>query len=75
MNTTAVASRIPEARYWQAALVGGMIAGTLDLISAFIAYGWGRAVARPMPLLPPVIRAFLPVSFIMPPFLYDRHQI
>src|SRR3984893_2137897 len=27
-----------------------------------------RAVARPMPLLPPVIRAFLPVSFIMLPF-------
>jgi hypothetical protein len=27
-----------------------------------------RAVARPMPLLPPVIRTFLPVSFIMPPF-------
>src|SRR5208282_823675 len=27
-----------------------------------------RAVAKPMPLLPPVIRAFLPVSFIMPPF-------
>src|SRR5258708_34978525 len=27
-----------------------------------------RAIARPMPLLPPVIRAFLPVSFIMPLF-------
>jgi hypothetical protein len=41
MNTIAVASRIPEARYWQAALVGGMIAGTVDLIAAFISYGWG----------------------------------
>src|ERR1700758_2653453 len=27
-----------------------------------------RAVARPMPLLPPVMRAFFPVSFIKPPF-------
>ena len=26
-----------------------------------------RAVARPMPLFPPVMRAFLPVSFIMTP--------
>src|SRR5215472_13170019 len=38
-----------------------------------------RAVANPIPLLPPVIRAFLPVSFIMPPFCTtgikydDRH--
>src|SRR5271165_373116 len=38
-----------------------------------------RPVARPMPLLPPVIRAFFPVSFIMPPFCTtgikydDRH--
>src|SRR6201987_5141417 len=37
-----------------------------------------RAVAKPMPLLPPVIRAFLPVSFIVPPFCMsikydDRH--
>src|SRR5271166_4018519 len=31
-----------------------------------------RAVARPMPLLPPVIRAFLPVSFMMPPFCHNR---
>jgi hypothetical protein len=31
-----------------------------------------RAVARPMPLLPPVIRAFFPVSFIMPPFCTTR---
>jgi hypothetical protein len=30
-----------EVRHWQAVLVGGLIAGTLDLISAFIAYGWG----------------------------------
>jgi hypothetical protein len=28
-----------------------------------------RAVASPMPLLPPVMRAFLPASFITPPFL------
>ena len=26
-----------------------------------------RAVARPMPLLPPVMRAFLPASFMIPP--------
>jgi hypothetical protein len=26
-----------------------------------------RAVARPMPLFPPVTRAFLPVSFMIPP--------
>jgi hypothetical protein len=26
-----------------------------------------RAVARPMPLLPPVMRAFLPASFMSPP--------
>src|SRR5271163_2745358 len=36
-----------------------------------------RAVARPMPLLPPVMRAFLPASFILPPpdeYKYgDRH--
>jgi hypothetical protein len=25
------------------------------------------AVARPMPLLPPVMRAFLPASFMIPP--------
>src|SRR5579864_9659831 len=31
-----------------------------------------RAVASPMPLLPPVIRAFLPVSFIMPPLCTTR---
>jgi hypothetical protein len=30
-----------------------------------------RAVARPMPLLPAVIRAFFPASLIMPPFLYQ----
>src|SRR5215469_7284703 len=40
-----------------------------------------RAVASPMPLFPPVIRAFLPVSFIVPPFCrtgikYDgRHTL
>src|SRR5215469_6002537 len=28
-----------------------------------------RAVARPMPLLPPVMSAFFPVSFMFPPFL------
>jgi hypothetical protein len=32
---------MPEARHWQAVLVGGMIAGSLDLTSAFISYGWG----------------------------------
>jgi hypothetical protein len=40
MNTIAATSRL-EARHWQAVLVGGMIAGALDLIAAFIAYGWG----------------------------------
>src|SRR5271154_3455918 len=32
-----------------------------------------RAVARPMPLLPPVMRAFLPANFIFPPgrIIYD----
>jgi hypothetical protein len=32
---------MPEARHWQAVLVGGMIAGAFDLIAAFISYGWG----------------------------------
>ena len=32
---------MPEAWHWRAVLVGGMIAGSLDLIAAFIFYGWG----------------------------------
>jgi len=41
MNTIAATSRMREAWHWQAVLVGGMIAGALDLSAAFIAYGWG----------------------------------
>jgi len=41
MNTIAATFRMPETRYWQAALVGGLIAGTFDLTAAFISYGWG----------------------------------
>jgi hypothetical protein len=32
---------MPEARHWRPVLVGGMIAGALDLAAAFISYGWG----------------------------------
>src|SRR5215469_13081928 len=41
MNTIAATSRMPEAWDWRAVLVGGMIAGALDLSAAFILYGWG----------------------------------
>lgn len=41
MNTIAATSRPLEAWHWQAVLVGGMIAGALDLTAAFISYGWG----------------------------------
>src|ERR1700733_4129434 len=35
-----------------------------------------RAVAKPMPLLPPVMRAFFPASFITPPlFVVPDHQL
>jgi hypothetical protein len=38
MNTIAA---VPStARPWQAILVGGLIAGTFDLISAYVSYGW-----------------------------------
>jgi len=40
MNTVTTTSSPVRARPWQAILVGGLIAGTLDLISAYIAYGW-----------------------------------
>ena len=40
MNTVTTTSSLVGARPWQAILVGGLSAGTLDLISAYIAYGW-----------------------------------
>jgi len=40
MNTMAATSPMPAAWHWRAVLVGGMIAGSVDLIAAFISYGW-----------------------------------
>ena len=50
MNTVAATSRMPEAWHWRAVLVGGLIAGALDLSAAFIFYGWGvpRGIASGM---------------------------
>jgi hypothetical protein len=41
MNTIAAAVPINRPRIVRPIAVGGAIAGTLDLISAFITYGWG----------------------------------
>src|SRR5882724_4139567 len=40
MNTVTTTSSLVGARPWQTILVSGLIAGTLDLVSAYIAYGW-----------------------------------
>jgi hypothetical protein len=47
-----------------------MVAGLLPLVAtrAPSARNW-RAVSRPMPLVPPAIRARLPLSLSMVPFL------
>jgi len=56
MNTIAATSRMLEARHWQAVLVGGMIAGALDLIAAFIFYGWDVPLGIASGLLGPSAR-------------------
>jgi hypothetical protein len=40
MNTVTATSSAVGTHSWQGFLVGGLIAGTLDLTSAFISYGW-----------------------------------
>ena len=40
MNTVAATSSPVGARLWQPILAGGLMAGTLDLTSAYISYGW-----------------------------------
>src|SRR5215472_5633607 len=56
MNTIAATFRLPETRYWQAALVGGLIPRTVDLTAAFIRYGWGVAGGIASGLLGPSAR-------------------
>ncbi|HKN74100.1 MAG TPA: hypothetical protein VJW94_02895 [Candidatus Acidoferrum sp.] len=47
MSTTAVTIAMPGSKAVLAVFVGGLIAGALDLTSAFISFGWGvpRAIA------------------------------
>ena len=48
MSTLQIASsKIPTPRALPAILVGGLVAGTFDIIAAFITFGWGvpRAIA------------------------------
>jgi len=47
MSATSVTLSVQGPRILPAILVGGLIAGTLDLISAFLTFGWGvpRAIA------------------------------
>jgi hypothetical protein len=56
MNTAASASSIAVARPLPAILVGGGIAGALDLSSAYIAYGWNVPRGIAAGLLGPAAR-------------------